>query len=180
MHKHIVAWVVAPPAKWQRRSGNLYLHVAGHLPFWGNVMEHQRASERFIMNVRKLQETCFVPINFAQGTVVVGAGLPVLSLQDQCFESSKKSGESYQAWQTRINKFHYALNDSDPRQEQTPVICDAARDREKPITESPSSVKHSKRRFVSLACRRHSLLRGCVLDYLVSSQGTSCQYSIER
>ena len=71
-------------------------------------MEHQRASESFIINVRKLQETCFVPINFAQGTVAVGANLPVLSLeevyswilyqnQDQCFESSKESGESYQA-----------------------------------------------------------------------------------
>jgi hypothetical protein len=66
------------------------------------------ASESFIRNARNLQETCFVPVNFAQGTVAVGAALLVLSLQEvyssiSCIKiktsvlKAPNSGQSYQA-----------------------------------------------------------------------------------
>ena len=130
------------------------------------------ASESFIRNARNLQETCFVPVNFAQGTVAVG--VLVLSLQEvyssiSCIKiktsvlKAPNSGQSYQAWQTR-NKQKSTM----PWAILTLGKNRTGRSVTQPETEKPitrvSSKRQSKWRSVSLACRRHSLLRGCVPD----------------
>lgn len=110
------------------------------------------ASESFIRNVRNLQETCFVPINFAQGTVAVGAGLLFLSLQEvyssiscikikaQCIESSRTVDKAIKPDKQEINKIPLCPERFDSWQEQDPGDLWHSQRQKKPSPESPPSV----------------------------------------
>ena len=87
MHNHLIAsspelWLLEPNGSEDKENSTFMSLTTCDCLSEEMSWNINLASESFIKNVGRLQESCFVPINFAQGTIAVEAGLLVLSLQE--------------------------------------------------------------------------------------------------